>query len=165
MVLNPLIVALSALVPTIVGFIYYNPKVLGNAWEQAAGLSPDRPKPNMAVTMLISLVLGFLASVSMTMIVVHSNGLFSMLANVSEMEDATSELSKNVADLVTKYGNDFRTFKHGAFHGVLTAIFLVLPVIATSAMWEGRSWKYISISAGYWLICLALMGGILCQFS
>ena len=165
MVLNPLILALSALVPTIVGFIYYNDNLFGKMWKRQVGINDGDPMPNMVVLTLVSVLFGFLASVTLTMIVVHSNGLFSMLADAPDMKDANSELSKNVAGLMTKYGGEFRTFKHGALHGILTAIFFVLPIIGISALYERRSWGYIGVSTLFWAICLAIMGGILCQFS
>ena len=57
-------------------------------------------------------------------------------------------------------GTSHRTFKHGAFHGVLTGLFVITPILATSAMFERKGFKYIAINAGYWIICLAIMGGI-----
>ena len=63
------------------------------------------------------------------------------------------------------YGNDFRTFKHGALHGTLTGVGIALPVVAINAMFEKRGFKYIAIHAGYWILTLLLMGGIICQFA
>jgi hypothetical protein len=39
-----------------------------------------------------------------------------------------------------------------------------LPVITVSALFEQRSWKYIAIHAGYWIVCLGLMGGLISAF-
>jgi hypothetical protein len=60
--------------------------------------------------------------------------------------------------------DSFRTFKHGMLHGIITSIFLVLPIIGINALFERRGAKYIFIHVGFWAICFALMGGILCQF-
>jgi hypothetical protein len=67
--------------------------------------------------------------------------------------------------LIDNHGANFRSFKHGALHGTLTGFFLALPIVATGAMFEQRSWKYIAISAGYWIITFMLMGGLICQFT
>jgi hypothetical protein len=46
----------------------------------------------------------------------------------------------------------------------MTGIFIALPILATQAMFERKSLKYVLINAGYWIITLALMGGIVCQW-
>jgi hypothetical protein len=53
------------------------------------------------------------------------------------------------------------TFKHGAFHGVLISIMIVLPVFATNALFEQKSFKYVAINVGYWVVTFALMSGLL----
>jgi hypothetical protein len=40
----------------------------------------------------------------------------------------------------------------------------VLPLIGINSLFERKSFKYIFIHTGYWIISLALMGGVLCQF-
>ena len=48
--INYLVIAAAALVPTFVGFIWYNPKVFGTIWMKEAGVSPDSGKGmNMAL--------------------------------------------------------------------------------------------------------------------
>jgi hypothetical protein len=32
-------------------------------------------------------------------------------------------------------------------------------------LFERRSWKYIFINAGYWILTLTLMGGIICAYA
>lgn len=38
---------------------------------------------------------------------------------------------------------------------------VVLPVIATNAIFEGKSVKYVAVNTGYWMLCITLMGGLL----
>ena len=66
-------------------------------------------------------------------------------------------------DLMAIYGSRFRTFGHGALHGGTTAVFFVMPLIGVPSLFESRGWKYILIHSLYWMICLILMGGLLCQ--
>ena len=66
--------------------------------------------------------------------------------------------------LLEKYGTTFRTFKHGAFHGTLAALFISLPIIGTNALFERKSFKYVAINVGYWMLTMALMGGVVCAF-
>lgn len=164
--INYLVIAVAALVPTFVGFVWYNPKVFGTIWMKETGVSPESGKGmNMVLVMVLCYVLSFMAGISMTMIVIHQNGLISMLQGVPDASNATSELAQHVKYLIDNHGVNFRSFKHGALHGTLTGFFLALPIVATGAMFEQRSWKYIAISAGYWIITFMLMGGLICQFT
>lgn len=65
---------------------------------------------------------------------------------------------------MAKYGSNYRSFKHGVLHGVLVALFLILPILSTQAMLEKKSIKYLAINAGYWIISIALMGGVVCKW-
>jgi hypothetical protein len=38
---------------------------------------------------------------------------------------------------------------------------IALPVLATNALFEQKSFKYVAINAGYWIVTLALMAGII----
>lgn len=62
------------------------------------------------------------------------------------------------------YGNAFRTFKHGVIHGIIAGIFVALPIIGTNALFERKGAKYILINTGYWIVTLAIMGGIICAW-
>jgi hypothetical protein len=84
--------------------------------------------------------------------------------NEPGMKDPNSEISIWLNGIMDKYGNNFRTFKHGALHGTLAGIFIGLPIMGINAMFERKSWKYIFINAGFWALCLCLMGGIICAW-
>ena len=79
-----------------------------------------------------------------------------------EVMDSGSDAMNDFNGLMGKYGGNFRTFSHGAIHGVITALLFVLPLIATNSLFERKSWKYNLIHVGYWLVTLALVGGLLC---
>lgn len=166
MKMNFLVLALAALVPLIIGFIWYHPKVFGTAWMKAADMTEEKMKTfNMPLVFGLTFLLGFLAAMSINFIVIHQWHLYSILANEPGINDAGTEINSYLASFLEKYGTNFRTFKHGAFHGTLTGIFLILPVIAVNGMFERRNAKYIFINAGFWTVCIALMGGIICQFA
>jgi hypothetical protein len=77
----------------------------------------------------------------------------------------TSEAGQMVAAFLEKYGNEFRTFKHGLLHGVISAISIALPILGIVALFERKSAKYIFIHLGYWVITLGIMGGIICAYA
>ena len=164
--INFMIVIIAALVPMIMGFIWYNPKVLGTAWMKAADVSQEKMKGgNMPLIFILSFVFSFLLAMEMQFITIHQYHLYSMLAHYDVFNPAsTTPEAGIVKDLMAKYGNEFRTFKHGALHGTIAGIMFVLPIIATSAMFERKGFKYIAINAGYWIITIAIMGGLVCAF-
>jgi len=61
---------------------------------------------------------------------------------------------------VNQEGN-FDTFAHGAWHGTFIAITVVTPVVVITGWLTKKIWKHIIIHILYWIITLALMGGIL----
>jgi hypothetical protein len=165
--MNYLVIFGTALVPLIVGFIWYNNAFgFGKAWMAATGLKEEDLQRDFSPVKVYgsAYLLGIFLAVAMMPMTIHQMGLTSMLADQASLNDPNSELSKTLASLLATYGNEFRTFKHGAFHGLINAIFLALPIIATSALFERRSWKYIFIHLGYWMITMAIMGGLICQF-
>ncbi|MCE9539369.1 MAG: DUF1761 domain-containing protein [Bacteroidetes bacterium] len=164
--INFMIILVTALVPMILGFIWYNPKVLGTVWMNAAGITEDKMKgANMALIFGLSFFLSFLLAMSVQFMVIHQYSMYSILANEPGITDPTSEVSLMIRDFMAKYGTNFRTFKHGALHGTLAGFMIALPILGTNAMFERKGFKYIAVNCGYWIVCLALMGGIICAFS
>ncbi len=161
-----LIIALAALVPLFVGFIWYNPKVLGNAWMKSAGLSEEQLKgANMPLIFGFSYLFAFMLAMFLNNIVIHQFGFMQILAGDPALSEVGSESYNLLQEWLGKYGTNFRTFKHGALHGTITGILFVLPILGTSALFERKGFKYIAIHTGYWALTLAIMGGIVCQFS
>jgi hypothetical protein len=164
--INFIVVLLAGLIPMVVGFIWYNKSVMGGVWMRESGYDAATAKtPNMFILLGVGLLFSVMIASTLMTAVIHPMGLSSMLANEPSVSDPNSELGKTVADLMSKYGSHFRTFKHGVLHGVLMSIFFALPVIGTSALYEQRSAKYIAVHVGYWVISLGLMGGVICAFA
>jgi hypothetical protein len=163
---NLVILLVAALVPMILGFIWYNPKVLGASWLAAAGMNEEKMKgANMGVIFGVSYLLSFFLAFALQFIVIHQYGFLSMLANEPGVKDPSSEVGMMVTNMLAKYGNNFRTFKHGELHGTLAGITIALPILGTNALFERKGFKYIAINGGYWIICMGLMGGVICAFS
>jgi hypothetical protein len=162
---NLILVLSTALIPLVIGFIWYNPKVFGNIWMKEVGLKmEDGQNVNLTKLLLMSLVYSIMTLFILTPIVIHQFGIFSTLAT----QDAfvpNSENAKLFSSLIEKYGTNFRTLKHGALHGFLTGVFLVLPIVGTSSLYENRSWKYVLISSGFWIVNFMIMGAIICAYA
>lgn len=165
MIPNFLVMIGAAFVPLIIGFIWYNPKVLGTAWMNASGLTEEKLKgANMGLIFGLTLLFSFFLSLALYSIVIHQGHIYSILANEAGTTDPNSDLGKWLADFNSRFGDHFRTFKHGAFHGTVAGILFAFPVVAINSLFERRGFKYTMIHTGYWTITLALMGGIVCQW-
>ncbi len=153
---------LVALIPMIVGAVYYHPKVMGNAWMRVNGFTEESLQGGNMVLILglayfFSLLIGFFLTGS----VIHQGAVFSLM--IPDVLESGSAAQQTFNELMQTYGDKDRNFGHGALHGGLVALFLFTPVIAINSLFERRGWKYVMIHAVYWFICLILMGGVLCQ--
>jgi len=92
----------------------------------------------------------------MPAIVIHQMGALGMVGG-----DPSKALPSYTAFLAD-YGDAFRTFKHGALHGCMSGLFIALPIVAINGLFEQKSWKYIAVTAGYWITILTIMGAIIC---
>jgi hypothetical protein len=157
------IVALAALIPMIIGFIYYNPKVLGTVWMKVSGMTEEKMKEsNMALVFGLSYVLSFLMCFMLGMLVVHQTDVYSLFNGQEGFGVPGSEVTMAIDEVMRLAENNFRTFKHGALHGCLTGIFIALPILMTNGLFEGKSIKYGFVNATYWIITMTLAGGVLC---
>lgn len=156
--INFLALILAALSTVVVGFIWYNPKIFGNIWMKEAGLTQEDIKgANMVKIFGLSLVYAFLISFVLQMLVVHQFGAIGMIGG-----DPTIA-KPSYAAFMADYGTAFRTFKHGALHGFMTGLFLILPINGIGALYESKSFKYVLVTSGYWIVCFMIMGGIICM--
>ncbi|MHA7057517.1 DUF1761 domain-containing protein [Aquimarina sp. M1] len=163
---NFLITAAAAFIPLFLGFIWYSPKVFGTAWMNACGFTAEDLKGgNMIVIFILSYVFSLFLAIFLTTYVIHQFGLFQTLMNDPDLMIEGTETYQYAQDFMAKYGNNFRTFKHGALHGTMAGLFAALPILGTNAMFERKGIKYVVINVGYWTVCLALMGGVICEFT
>lgn len=164
--MNLAVIALAALIPLVIGFIWYNKFMFGNAWMKATGVTPESAKgTNMAVVFIMTYVCCFLAGFILQFLVIHQFGFFSTLMKEPGLMQPGSDMNNYAMDFMNKYGDRFRTFRHGALHGTMAGLFMITPIIAVNAMFERKGFKYIAINGGYWIVSLALMGGVICAFS
>lgn len=164
--MNWIAIIVAALVPTVIGFIWYNPKVFGTAWMKASGMTEEKIKSgNMPVIFGVSLLLSIMLSMSMTSLTIHQNNVEGTFMKGSEGPAEGSAEAQVVADFKFpdgKYSKLNRTATHGAAHGIIWAILVILPVMGTNALFERKGFKYILVNVGYWVVTFAIMGAIIC---
>ena len=157
----PILLA-SALIPMVIGAIWYNPKVLGSAWMKASGVTEEQVQTgNMVLIFGLAYLLSFFLAFAINGLAVHQVGVFQLLGT----EAAGSEGHTFLTTFMEKYGDRHRSFGHGALHGGMGAILFALPLIGIISLFERRGWRYVMLHFGYWFIAMTLMGGVICQFA
>lgn len=163
--MNFVAILVASIVPLFIGFVWYNPKVFGSIWMKEVGMTMEDTKGvNMFKMLGLTYIFSLLAAFMIPMIVIHQNHVASALMSEDGFGKEGSDIMIYLNDFMARFGNNFRTFKHGALHGAIMSIFFALPIIGTGAIYERRSWKYIFIHVGYWFVSLAIMGGIVCAW-
>jgi hypothetical protein len=155
MEMNFLAIVVAAIVPLVIGAIWYNPKVMGTVWMKASGMTEEKMKSgNIAVIFGVTLLLSVMLAFTVNGMVIHQVA--------AEQLAFTNPDSESFKAFMAEFGNAHRSFGHGALHGAIGGIFFVLPVLGINALFERKGWKYILINVAYWVITLAVMGAILC---
>jgi len=132
--INWISMALATITPILIGFLYYHKKTFGRVWLDSINLTDRKiSKSNIMVTIGISLVLSFFLS-------------FFLL---------------NFNNSGPNQEGDFDTFRHGAWHGIFIAITVASPVIVVNGFFGRKPWKNMLVNILFWIITLALMGGII----
>ena len=129
--MNWFALTLATLCPLIIGFLWYHPKVLGTVNLKTMEKSINDTKKGHP-----ALVYGLALVLS----------LF---------------LAYHLQMFVVHGGEESVTFKHGLYHGAIMGGMIILPALAIHLLFEGRRIPNILIHVAYWIVTVALMGGIL----
>lgn len=164
--MNFIAILVAALVPMVLGFIWYHPKVFGTVWMQLTGMTEEKAQQgNMFVKFGLAFLFSLLLAAVLNGLVVHDAfvegaAYYEMQASVDGKP--TPKTAEWLEYYKTTLSESNHTFQHGSFHAlVLIGVLIILPVFATNAIFEGKGFKYVALNAGYWIVCVALMGGIL----
>jgi hypothetical protein len=69
----------AALVPIIMGFIWYHPKVFGKAWMKEVGLTEEKMKGSMIGVFIFSIMLSALMALFLQFVTIHQFGALGMV--------------------------------------------------------------------------------------
>lgn len=168
MEINWLVQFIAALIPMLVGFIWYNPKVFGNAWMKATGLTEERLKTgNMPLIFGLSFALAILLSFTYKVLGDHHASFQAFFRPVAEhglgVDDSTP-FGMELKSLIDGYGARFHSWSHGLAHSLIISILVLLPVMGTGALFERKSFTYFLLNWGYWVVTIALMYMVLAHF-
>ena len=171
-IFNPGVIAAAAVIPLVLGFVWYSPRVFGNAWMAASGLTEEKLKgANMVLILAVSFVCSFFIGATLNALVIHQNGVFSLLQKPVGMvrqavnPEQAAEAVKLAQGFLKIHEYSFRTLSHGAIHGLLFGLFFITPFITFNGLFERKGFKYIAINGGFWTVSSVLMGSVICHFS
>ncbi len=139
-------ILVGALVPMVMGMLWYSPPLFGKAWMKSIGKTEEDLKAgaNMPVTLLLAFVFAFLLSFFLYGML----GIHDYITALNDGEGAT-------------YAHGFG---HGMYHGGFLGALVAAPVLVTNSLFEQRDWTNIIINAAYWILTIALMGGVISLF-
>lgn len=160
--MNFWVLFVAALIPLIVGAVWYSPKVFGTVWMNHSGMSEEKMKTgNMALIFGLTYLFGLFIAQALATMTIHQMGMYQILSAEPGFGDATSEAQQYFDTFMTTYGDRFRTLPHGLLHGGFAAVTVALPIIGIVALFERKSWKYIMVHFGYWFVAMMLMGALI----
>lgn len=155
MEIKSLIVFATALIPLLLGLIWYSKLLFGSM--KARIISP--------LTYLFIYVLGLMISQAMKLWAIHQYNTQSLFLMQDGFMEQSGPYYEYFANFMDQYGHIHRTFSHGAAHGVLGTVLIVLPMLGILGLQQGRQWKNILIDTGYWFISLVLICGLVCAYA
>ncbi|MFN0032700.1 MAG: DUF1761 domain-containing protein [Flavobacteriales bacterium] len=130
--------AVAVVAQMVIGFLWFHPSVMGKMWAKAIGttvegLKPKNPGMVYGLTILYTLLFTF----------------FLMTNVTGPGQDVAPD------------GHSYATFQHGLAHAVALTLMVILPVLGTPALFEGKSKGWMIVQVGYWFVRMAVALGIL----
>lgn len=126
-----LAIFIGGLIPMILGYVWYHPKVFGNAWMNSLGLSlEDLRKGNTGAIMGIATLISMFVSWRMNEYSSHTQPGWSQ-------------------------------FLHGFFHGAYSMGLPAVLILVSNGLFQRNNATNLIINALYWLVALGLMGAFL----
>ena len=162
---NWLILPMVAIIPIILGMIWYNPKVMGTKLAQIndqpiSSISSNFTIGRIALVYLLSVFFAYVLMLNS----VHQVAIFQLFFMDSEVAKAGSEYQAFIDNFMENYGHRHRSFGHGLLHGAEAAFFYGLGTLGLTTLLTGGSLKKIWIHLGFIVICGSLMAGFICAF-
>lgn len=126
-----LAIIIAGLIPMILGFVWYHPKLFGGAWMKSLGFTEATMKEgNMGMTMGLATLISMIIA-------------WRMNGYASHTQPGMSQLM------------------HGFFHGAVSMGVPAVLVLISNSLFQRNNFTNIIINALYWLLALGLMGAFL----
>ncbi|MEK6888613.1 MAG: DUF1761 domain-containing protein [Nanoarchaeota archaeon] len=130
--INFVAILIASIVSFVLGAVWYSPGLFGNIWARLSGMSEKGMKKNKQKGMVKLYIINFIFTLVMAYVLSHVIG----------------------------WAQDV-DFTGGAATGFGMWAGFILPLLVGSLLWEKKSMWLFIINAGYWLVSLVFMGGII----
>jgi cobalamin biosynthesis protein CobD/CbiB len=132
--INWLAYAVAVIAQMVIGYLWFHPKVMGGKWAEANNTTIDAMKPKNP-----GLVYGLTL-------------LFTLLGTIFILFNVTGFGQEDIK---------FHTVKHGIAHAVMFFVMVLVPVLGTPALHEGRNKNWYIVQLSYWFVRCAVAFAIL----
>lgn len=126
-----LAIFIGGLIPMVLGYIWYHPKVFGGAWMKSLGFTEESLKQG-------------------------NMGMIMGLATLCSMF-----LSWRINGYAGHQQPGWSQFLHGFFHGAYSTGLPAAVVLISNGLFQRNSMTNLLINALYWIVALGLVGGFL----
>src|SRR5262245_38256241 len=131
--MNIIAILLMALLPLVIGFIWFHPKVFGNLWMRESGMTEEKARAgSMVKKLLVTYLFSFFIAFTLNTIAVHDSfidGATFYKTNRTMKPEPGSELAQWQEYYKTNLAADNHIFTHGAFHAFfIVGLGIVLPL-------------------------------------
>lgn len=130
---NYLAVLLSAIAAMVLGFLWYSMALFGKPWMKEVGLTEEKVKA-------------------------HQKKMGPMYALMMVSALVMAFILSHVVEFSHSYFPEYTKLMSGLFSGFWMWLGFVATYALSMVIFEGRSWKWFGISAGYYLVSLLIMG-------
>lgn len=120
----------SGIVSMIIGYVWYGP-LFGKMWAQLQGWSSSDMQMKQSQGMAKSYAMMFIGSLVLATVL----GMFARTVGAITLTD-------------------------GVMVGFWAWVGFALPLLLSSVLWEGKSWKLYALNAGYNVVQFVLLGAI-----
>lgn len=159
---NFIVIGGCALIPFLIGFVWFHPNLFGGTyWQHITNLTNQQmDKPIKPLQLLLSLLLNFLIAFGVFNLTVHATHVLALTGPDPEMLKSGAGLA-----FMEAYGNNFRTMGHGIGHGlIIGTLCFVIPIVGYAAIFERKSFRYVLVNGGFWALSLTIMAMVISRW-
>jgi len=162
---NFFILPIAALIPLIIGYIYYSPNVFGTRLANLTDRPIDQITGNRTPGRLILIyVFSLFWAYLLTFASVHQSAMYQLFFMAPSLADANHEYNQFITEFMSKYGERHRSFGHGMIHGAENGLVWGIGFLGITTLLQGKPLKPMWIHLGFGILCCALMAGLICEF-
>lgn len=161
---NYIVVIVTTILPILLAKIWFS-----ESTRSLFKLAPSNPKndsPNKSILFYpITILLSLFFSISMHFQVIHQFHFKSLFLDEVGFNESQGSAFKAFEYIMNSYGDKFRTYDHGIFHGLLNAIFIVLPILFLFKIEFNFTKKALLYYWLYFALTMMITGSIICHFT